>query len=127
MQSCGTQTYDLCVNQGATYTKTFTWELNGCCGCDTAGASPEPVDLTGYTANMQIRAFPLSPSVLYDASADIVLGGTAGTITLTISAADTETFTWWTGVYDLLLTSPTSVVTRVLQGTVTVSPGVTEE
>lgn len=127
MQSCGTQTYDLCVNQGATYTRTFTSELNGCCGCDTAGASPEPVDLTGYTANMQIRAFPLSPSVLYDASADIVLGGTAGTITLTISAADAETFTWWTGVYDLILTSPTSVVTRVLQGTVTVSPGVTEE
>jgi hypothetical protein len=84
-----------------------------------------PVNLTGFTAAMQIRAFPLATSILYDASMDLVLGGTSGTITLTIDANDTENFTWWTGVYDLLLTSPTGYVTRLLMGSVTVSPAVT--
>lgn len=125
MLNCGVQVYNLCINQGATYQRTFTWLINPCCGQWTAGAEPQPADLTGYTAMMQIRAFPLATSVLYDATADIVLGGALGTITLTIPASDTQYFTWWSGVYDLLLTSPLGVVTRVLQGSVTVSPGVT--
>jgi hypothetical protein len=82
---------------------------------------------TGYTAAMQIKAYALSSTVLYDAGAanDIALGGTAGTITLTIPAADTEGFTWWNGVYDLVITDSYGVATRVLEGQVTVSPGVT--
>jgi hypothetical protein len=121
----GTDAFNLCINQGATYERIFYW-LNGQCGCTPAGqTTPPPVDLTGYTAQMQIKAFPLAPAVLYDASADLVLGGTAGSITLTISASDTETFTWWQGVYDLLLTSAGGQVTRLLSGLVTVSPAVT--
>lgn len=123
MLNCGVCVFNLCVNQGATYQKQFTWLATACCGA--AGAEPAPVDLTGYTANMQIRAFPLAATVLYDASADIVLGGIAGTIVLTIPSTDTENFTWWSGVYDMILTSPGGVVTRVLQGTVLVSAGVT--
>lgn len=117
--------YDLCINQGATFTRIFTWFAGTCCGQFVAGSEPAPVDITGYTAAMQIRAFPGASIVLYDATADLVLGGVAGTITLTISATDTEGFTWWNGVYDLLLTSPTGFVTRLLMGSVTVSPGVT--
>lgn len=125
MLNCGVQVYNLCINQGATYRRTFTWKTTLCCGQWVAGAEPSPVDLTGYTASMQIRAFPLATTVLYTATPDIVLGGELGTITLTIPASDTEDFTWWSGVYDLLLMSPLGVVTRVLQGSVTVSPGVT--
>ena len=73
---------------------------------------------------MQIRAFPLAPAVLYDASSDIVLGS-AGTISLTIPAATTEGFTWWAAVYDLLLTDSAGNVTRFIGGGVTISPGVT--
>lgn len=119
-----TGSYNLCINQYATYEKTFIWTA-GVCGCGTAGASPGPVDLTGYTANLQIRAFPLSTTILYDASSNIVLGGTAGTITLDIPATATTTFTWWQGVYDLILTDSSGNVTRLLQGSVIVSPGVT--
>lgn len=86
---------------------------------------PTPVNLTGYSAAMQIRAFPLSPTILYDASDDITLGGAAGTISLTITAATTEGFGWFSGVYDLLLTDPSGNVIRLLSGGVTVSPGVT--
>lgn len=124
MSCCGTGDYDLCINQGATLTKVFTWTTYTT-SSTTAGAEPEPVDLTGYTAAMQIRAYPLASTVLYDASSDITLGGSAGTITLVIPAATTEGFTWWSGVYDLLLTDPSGNVTRLLSGDVTVTPGVT--
>lgn len=74
---------------------------------------------------MQIRAYNLAPTVLYDASSNIVLGGSAGTLLLTIPAANTETFTWWNGVYDLRLTSADgSYTVRLFQGKVQVSPGV---
>jgi len=122
----GTGTYNLAINQGATYQRTFVWTTGSCMsGCSPpAGAAPVPVDLTGYTAVMQFRAFPLAPTVLYDASADITLGGTAGTIALNIDATDTETFTWSQGVYDLLMTSAQGVAVRLLQGAVSVAPAV---
>lgn len=122
--SCDTGTYNLCLSQYATYTKTFIW-IGGGCGCGTVGASPGPVDLTGYTVAMQIRPFAGSPVVLYDASSDITLGGTSGAIALVIDATDTAGFTWLNGVYDLLLTSAAGVATRLLAGSVTVSLGVT--
>jgi len=84
--------------------------------------------LTGYTADMQIRQTITSSTILYEASTGngaIVMGGTAGTITLTIPAATTAAFTWNRGVYDLNLTSPGGVVTRLLQGYAIVSPEVT--
>ena len=121
--NCCTDTYNLCINQGATFIRTFIWTA-GQCGCDTVGAGPRPVDLTGYTALMQFRPYELSTTILYDASSDIVLGGVTGAIALTIPAANTETFTWWNAVYDLLLTSSSGVATRLLMGTVSVNPAV---
>jgi len=121
--SCDTGTYNLCINQGATLNLIFLWTAGQCCG--SVGGGPVPVDLTGYTVAMQIRAFPLATTILYDASPDIVLGGIAGTIALSIPAVDTATFTWWVGVYDLKLTSSSGVVTRLLEGSVAVSPEVT--
>jgi hypothetical protein len=119
-----TGTFNLCINQFATYEKTFIWTA-GMCGCGTVGASSGPVDLTGYTAALQIRAFPLSTTILYDASSNITLGTINGAITLDIPASATATFTWWMGVYDLILTDSSGNVTRLLQGSVTVTPGVT--
>jgi hypothetical protein len=116
-------TYNLAIYQYATYTMTFIW-VAGTCGCGTVGATSGPADLTGYTATLQIRAYPLSATILYDASSNITLGTTDGTIALVIPATTTQTFTWWQGVYDLLLTSSSGVVTRLLQGSVTVTPGV---
>jgi hypothetical protein len=117
-----TGNYPLCINQGATYERTFIWTAGTCCGQGTVGATPLPVDLTGYTAELQIRSYNIpTAQLLYDASADIVLGGVNGTIQLTIDAADTTNFTWFSGYYDLKLTDSSGVATRLLQGTVTVS------
>jgi hypothetical protein len=77
---------------------------------------------------MQIRQTVQSGTILFEASTTnglIVLGGTDGTIALTIPASDTGGFTWLKGVYDLNLASSGGVVTRLLQGSVLVSPEVT--
>lgn len=124
MNCCG-GIYNMSICQGTTYIKTFTWFAGMCCGKGTAGAQPAPVDLTGYTASMQIRPYPGSSVLYYDASEDFTLGGALGTILLVIPAADTDTFTWWSGVYDLILTDPYGIMTKLLSGTVTICPVVT--
>jgi hypothetical protein len=126
VNNCCVEQYNLCINQGATFSRVFTW-LGGRCSCVPVGSNgPTPVDITGYTALMQIRAFPLSTDILYDCTPDLVLGGIAGTIALTIPATDTAGFTWWQGVYDLKMTSAGGQVTTLLAGMVTVSPGVSQ-
>lgn len=122
MICCSAYRFDLCIQQWATYLQAFTWlspqpVANG-------GQQVLPVDLTGYTATLEIRPFPLATTILYDASSNITLGGPTGIITINIPAATTGGFTWWSGVYDLLLTDLAGTVTRFTQGDVTVSPGV---
>jgi hypothetical protein len=125
--------YNMAIDQNATFLRVFTWYACAC-GCETCDScscgtpSSTPVDLTGFTAIMQIRQTVQSATVLYEASTAngaIVLGGAAGTISLTIPAATTNGFTWNKGVYSLNLTSSGGIVTRLLQGAVVVSPAVT--
>ena len=120
--SCEAFAFDLCIPQWATYQQAFTWlspqtVTNG-------SQQVLPVDITGYTATLEIRPFPLSTSILYDASSNITLGGVTGIITISIPASVTGGFTWWAGVYDLLLTDLNGTAYRFAQGNVTVNPGV---
>ena len=120
--NCCTEVINLCINQYATFTEVFTWTgwvyLQGV-------PTYAPINVTGYVPTLQIRPYPLSTTVLYDASSNIVLGGQYGTMTLTIPASATAGFTWWNGVYDLILTSADGSYTyRLFQGKVQVSPGV---
>jgi hypothetical protein len=120
---CGPGAYNICIYQGATLSQVFLWTAGaGCCPAPV-GAGPQAVDITGYAATMQFRTYYGGP-LLYDATPNLVLGGVAGTITLSIPALVTETFTWWQGVYDLLLTSSQGVVTPLLAGTVMVTPSI---
>ncbi len=128
--------YNLSIYQGETFTRIFIWTAGpGTAGSTpgsipAVGSSPLPVDLTDYTATLQIRAYQLTTApLLYDASSNITQGGTAGTITLSIPAVVTETFPvgaspWFSGFYDLLMTDSSGHVTPLLKGTVTVQPAV---
>lgn len=120
--SCEAFAFDLCIQQSADYLQAFTWLSPQV----VANGSQQvlPVDLTGYTAELQIRPYPLATAILYDASSNITLGGPTGIITIDIPAANTATFTWWSGVYDLLLTNLAGTAYRFAQGNVMVSPGV---
>ena len=106
------------IDQGATFRRRLTWKT---------GTPASPVNLTGYTARMQVRGELADDAVLLELTTEnggITLGGAAGTIDLHISAAATAAFTWEAGVYDLEMVSGDDV-TRLVAGTVSVSPEVT--
>lgn len=110
-------TLHLTIEQGATFNPVLTWK-------DQNGVL---VDLSGYSARMQIRDSVEATGFLHEATTvngQIVLGGAAGTITFNIDAATTAGFTFETAVYDLELVSG-AVVTRLLQGDVVLSLEVT--
>lgn len=118
MSACDcVQTYDFCIPAGATFLRVIRYKADGA-----------NVNLTGYTARMQIRPTAASATTTLSLTTEngrIALGGTAGTITLSISATDTAAITAGRYVYDLELVSAGGIVTRLLQGVVTVSANVT--
>lgn len=111
--------YDLLIEQGATFSVTLTWSVDG-----------SPVDLTSFDAHAQVRSMVTSSAALVDLTVGdgITLGGAAGTIILRIPADDTAALPApFQGVWDLELTSDVQVVTRLLEGGVTVTPEVTRD
>jgi hypothetical protein len=110
--------YDITIEQGATFTLALTYK----------DGNNQVVDLTGYTAKMQVRPFARSPKVILERtsqSGKIALGGAAGTVTITATAQETAALTPGVGVYDIELYSPISTTVRLLQGDVTISAEVT--
>jgi hypothetical protein len=107
--------YNITCPQGATFDRTFTLTVGG-----TAQ------NLTGYTAAMQVRESINATSTLISltSSSGITLGGSAGTVLVTIPASTTATVLPGIYVYDLELYSG-SVTTRLLQGSFTVTGEVT--
>jgi len=104
---------EIIIEQGATFNTTINVE-------DTAGAA---INLYGYTANSMMRKSYYSSSATTITST--VTGTANGEVTLSVSATNTAALTPGRYVYDVIITSPTSVVTRVVEGIVTVLPSVT--
>ena len=110
----------LTILQGATFRKRWTWKPGGV-----------PMDFTGCKARMQVRAEIGSTVVLLELTTEnggITLGGAAGTIDLYVGATATAAINWEGGVFDLEIIHPGALpddVTRIAQGTVSVSPEVT--
>ena len=121
--------YSFLVEQGAT--KQFEIVYS-----DSTGT---PVDLTGYTAKMQIRPYAGSDEVYVTLTNTIQPNGTglnlnglsgtnpysSGSIGVTIAASVTEDFNFGEASYDLELTSGT-IVYRILEGKVKLSKEVTK-
>lgn len=108
--------HNLVCEEGATFTFNFTIK--------TANT---PWNLTGYTATMTVRPFVGSTETTIlatNTNGRITLGGAAGTVAVTLSAATTAAFDAGKYVYDLVLDSGT-VVTRLLEGKFVVTPSVT--
>jgi len=109
---------NMVIEQGATFNPVFTYKDEN----DTL------INLTGYTARMQIKLKRTSPSTiedLTDGNGKIILGGAAGTITLLLTDTETAAYTFTSAVYDLELINGSGAVTRLLQGSVTLSTEVT--
>ncbi|MFF4777625.1 hypothetical protein ACFY05_32840 [Microtetraspora fusca] len=92
---------------------------------DAAG----PLDLTGYTARLQIRESLNSPAPLLSLTSapggGITIDGPAGKLAITVTDETTAAFTWCYGIYDLEIESPSGDVTRLLKGEVSVDREVT--
>lgn len=131
---------DLYIEQGVTWSWVYTW-------LDSAG---DPVDITGYSARMAIKTrFDWNTEAYLSSGSDadggsIALGDAAGTITLSMTAAQTTALVGdlsiytlvppenrqpveptVTLLYDLELVTGAGAVTRVLEGRVNVRRQVT--
>lgn len=110
--------YNMTCYQGATFSLAPVWKING-----------QVVNLTDYTAVMQVRTSPDDPTVLVElstANGRITITGTSGLVSLSLNAATTAALDAGQYVYDLELTAPDSTVTRLLQGGFVVIPQVTQ-
>lgn len=104
--------------QGTTFRRTLTYKID-----------QTPVDLSGYSARLQVREAYYSDNYLVSLSSGsiggITLGGSAGTIDIIIDAETTSSFTTGNHVYDLEIVSPSDYVDRIIEGAFTVTPEVT--
>lgn len=112
-------TYNTSIDQGA------DWYLN----VTYNDPNSTPIDITGYTASMQMRTSPLAATAVLtlDDVTGITITGASGLLELHATAADTAAITNGRYSYDLEITSPASpaVVTRLIEGTIIVTPQTT--
>jgi hypothetical protein len=112
-------TYNTVIDQGADWFINFIYK----------NPDGTPVNITGYTAALQIRTSPLAKTAvltLTSPSNGITITGVSGLIECRATATQTTAITNGKYAYDIEITAPsTGIVTRLVQGTVQVSPQVT--
>lgn len=102
------------LQQGVDYTETFTWQTS-------AGT---PISLVGYTAKLQLRQrYDSAALVSLTHASGITLGGSAGTITFTISASALNAIANSGGVWGLAVYDSGGKATMLRAGTYFVKPG----
>lgn len=103
---------NLIIDQGTTYSTTV----------DVADEDDLPIDLTGYTGTAQIRKhYSSSNSTPFTVHVD----GPDGTVRLSLTSAQTRALAAGRYVYDVELTNSSNVISRIVEGIVTVTPQVT--
>jgi len=96
--------------QGDSFSKTFLWRDK---------ETQVPIDLTGYSARMQVRKRLTSSSYFVEITdgAGITLGDADGTILIEMLPTQTNLIDVGNNVYDLELTDTGGVVTTLFGGT----------
>jgi hypothetical protein len=110
--------YDTTINQGADWYINFVYE-------DTDTGTP--INITNYTAALQLRSLP-SDSVAalsLATGSGITITGAQGLVAVHATAVQTGAIGAGYYYYDVEITSPTNVVTRLVQGQILVSQQVT--
>jgi hypothetical protein len=103
---------NLVIDQGSTFSATI----------DLSDPDGDVFDLTNYTVAAQMRKnYTSSAATTFGASHT---GGT-GKIVLTVNSTVSATLEPGRYLYDVEITSPGGTVTRVVEGIVTVTPGIT--
>jgi len=110
-------THNFVIDQGADWYATFVYK-------DSGGTA---INLTGYTAALQIRDTyaDSTTDLALTSTSGITITGATGTLAIHATAAQTAAIAAGNYVYDLEITSAGAIVTRLVQGKITVSPQVT--
>jgi hypothetical protein len=103
------------IEQGTSYSLSLTY---------TDDHTGLPKDLTGYTARLAVKPIAGLPPVidLLSTGTQLVLGGVTGNITAYFAPSDSSGQTWSQAPYDLVLTDPLGVKTKILKGILTILP-----
>lgn len=120
--------YDIILEQGSTFDLPIRY----------ATPSGSLVDLTGYTARMQVREAPGTAVITEFTSSEtsngfIWMSGTAaersdgqnGNVRLYMSSANTSVLPKFRGQYDLELVDPEGYTVKLLAGKFTIEPEIT--
>lgn len=105
------------IDQGTTWNRYFIWSISG-----------TPVNLTGYTARMQLRRTrsDVAPVLtLTDANSKLVIDAVNGKVTMKLTAAETAAMNG-TYFYDMEVVSASGDVTRLFQGKIVINDEVTQ-
>ena len=109
---------DLTILQGANFEEQFTLQ----------DSLESAINLTGYTARMQVRADVNSETEIFELTTEnskLVLGGINGTIDISLSASETAAAQAVEAVYDVELISSGGQVYRILSGNISIIAEVT--
>lgn len=112
---------NLSIEQGATWRYALMAKQG-------TGVSAPALDLTGFTARMQLRGELQDATALLElstANGRITLTPLAGRIDLVLTAVETAALNFDTAVYDLELVNASGEVTRLVKGNVTLTLEVT--
>lgn len=92
-------------------------------------ANSVPINLTGYTARMQVRPAPGGTLILDLTTSNgkiVITDAAQGKLKLLVEASETNSVPPGVYRYDLELQSPANVVTRYLEGQVRVKEQITQ-
>jgi hypothetical protein len=109
--------YNVEIDQGADWFLNVTYE-------QPAGT---PVNITNYTSALQLRSLPTDATAVLSLAtgSGITITGATGLVAIRATATQTRAIDEGIYYYDLEITSPAGVVTRLVQGQAYVSAEVT--
>lgn len=102
---------NITIDQGTDYEVTI----------NVKDANTTAISLTGFTGQAQIRKY-FTSSRKYDFTVSV--SANTGEVTMAMSAANTANIAAGRYVYDCVLVSNTNVVSRIVEGIVTINPRV---
>ena len=105
-------TVNLSIDAGATFTVEYEYTND----------DGTIFDLTGYTAKMQIREMPTSPSYVLEVTPTLTIA--TGIISVTLTATQTAELTNSAYVYAIELYGSGGYVLRAVEGKISMSPEV---